>query len=273
MKLWSSIAFSITAFMAVIVLSLTTLVKINILKSDAAAIPVYSSTPDKRVIFNENSYNDAKTNLKLLGIELSTGSDVKYGQMTYTSPMGDDNDLLKGAKVLQEEFLKYSKNTISLSGLKKIYLVKNLSVNGQYRSGKPDPMLEDALYFDVSNKYLSSEDGSYMRRTYHHEFKHLIDYNLYNNYQGDSDNWDKCNTANFRYGNGGSSMYNNADFAHSVHPVTGFINGYSTSGIEEDRAEVYAEIMTNPENLQSLANNDANILCKVSQTQNLQKLL
>lgn len=273
MKWWKSVAFSILSLVAVILVSIATLVKTNVISLDVASSPVFASPNTFVNSVSDTSYEDAVKSLDQLGIELSTTPSVLTGRFSYTSPEHNSVDLLKGAKMLSEEFSKYSNQTIKATGLKKIYLVKDLSVNGQPRSGMPDPTLEDALYFDISSTYITSENSAYMRRTFHHEFKHLIDYNIYGSYQGDSSNWTSCNLAGVLYGNGGSAMYNNPEFAHSIHPQDGFVNGYATSGIEEDRAEVYAELMTTPEELQNIANKDSQVACKVAATRQLQRQL
>lgn len=175
--------------------------------------------------------------------------------------------------MLSEEFVKYDSNTIKATGLKKIYLVTNLAVNGQLRSGMPEPVLQDALYFDVSKIYINSEDGQYIRRTFHHELKHLIDYNKFGNYTGDKANWLSCNDDSFRYGAGGGAMYADPKYAHSEHPITGFVDGYATSAIEEDRAEVYAMFMTTPEKLQTIADKDSSVACKLASVKESLSLL
>lgn len=273
MKWWKSIAFSVITLIAVCAVSVFGLVKTNVIYLDAAASPVFASPVTSVNAFNDNSYIFAVSDLAKKGIVLSNQPTVTTGRFNYTVTATNDSDLLKGSQMLNEEFAKYSTETIKKAGLKKIYLVKDLSVNGQLRSGMPDPILEDALYFDISNRYISSEDGAYIRRTFHHEFKHLIDYNLHGSYTASDPAWESCNTSSFRYGSGGSSMYSDPEYAHKSHPETGFINGYATSGIDEDKAEVYANIMTNPEYLQNLANLDSALSCKVSATQQMQRQL
>ena len=61
-------------------------------------------------------------------------------------------------------------------------------------------------------------------------------------------------------------MYDDVNFAHKEHPTYGFVDGYATSGVAEDKAEVFARFMTDPAGLQKLADKDAGISCKLSQT-------
>jgi len=267
MKRWISGLLSVSTLIAVLVVSLFAIVSSNITLSDAAASPVYASSSISDIAYTKTSYQDAKKQLQAIGIELDTTSAINLAYASWTSPSQDSQEVLKASRLVQEEWQKYSATTIQKTGLKKIYLVKDLAVNGQLRSGMPEPMLEDALYFDVSETYVNSEEGAYMRRTLHHEFKHLIDYNLFGTYDGNVALWDTCNAGGVSYGNGGGSMYNDPEYAHAVHPKAGFINGYATSGVEEDQAEVYAAFMTSPEALQKLASNDTSLTCKVTLTQ------
>ena len=266
MKRWISVFLSVTSLIAVTTVAMFAVATSKISFLGAAATPVYTASPSSDTAYTKDDYQDAKNQLQKQGIELSTTSSMQLSYASWTSPLQDSTDVLKAANLLKEEWLKYSATTIQKAGLKKIYLVKDLAVNGQYRSGMPEPIYEDALYFDVSSTYLNSEDGMYMRRTLHHEFKHLTDYNLYGSYDGDAKAWTSCNVTGISYGNGGGSMYNDPEYAHAVHPKTGFINGYATSAVEEDRAEVYAQLMTSPEKLQLLVGNDLAVGCKVNAT-------
>jgi Putative zinc-binding metallo-peptidase len=184
----------------------------------------------------------------------------------------DQGDIDEFNRIFNAEWAKYPESVLDTSGLKKVYLVKNLTVDGQTRAAMPEPISEDALYFDISKHYLSSENGDYIRRVIHHEFAHLIIYNIHGDYQGDSA-WSRCNTSNISYGSGGASMYQNPEYAHAIHPVEGFINGYATSGIEEDRAEVFAYLMVEGSQLDSLSADDEKLSCKVELTKQLVRSL
>ena len=266
MKRWISGLLSVSSLIAVTAVSMFAIASSKVSLADAASSPVYSTSPITDIAYTKTSYQDAKKQLQGLGIELSTTSTMNLSYASWTSAAQNSDEVLKAAVLLQQEWLKYDSNTAQKTGIKKIYLVKDLAVNGQYRSGMPEPIYEDALYFDVSNAYLNSEDGAYMRRTLHHEYKHLIDYNIYGSYDGNAKVWNTCNATGVSYGNGGGAMYSDPEYAHAVHPKTGFVNGYATSAVEEDMAEVYAALMTSPEKLQQLASRDSVVECKVNAT-------
>ena len=272
MKWWKSFILALGVFTSVVAVSLFSLVGLNVVSLDAASVPVYPSS-NSSVVAVSQDFELSKKSLADNGIVLSVEPRVVLGYASWITPAQQDKDVIAAASVLAEEWVKYDLTFIQNTGIKKIYLVRNLSVNGQARSGMPEPVLEDALYFDVANNYLTSENGQYMRRTFHHEFRHLIDYNLYGTYSPANSLWQKCNAPSFKYGSGGAAMYNDPEYAHKSHPVSGFVNGYATSGIDEDRAEVYALFMTNPEKLQSMAIDDSSLACKVTLVQSTQSLL
>ena len=62
----------------------------------------------------------------------------------------------------------------------------------------------------------------------------------------DWSDWIKLNTKDFRYGAGGEIAYTDfyTDYYAASHPHKGFINLYSMTGDEEDRAEIIAYMMS-----------------------------
>jgi hypothetical protein len=269
MKRWISILSAVTSFAAVVIVSMYSLVVGSVQFTDASASPVYATDTVSVATTTSYSFEEAKTTLKDLGVELLSRPTISFGYASMTASDENAASTKIAAKMLAEEYSKYTPSYIKSTGLKKIYLVQNLAVHGQERGGMPEPIFEDALYFDVSSMYVQSEDGNYLRRTYHHEYKHLIDYNLFGSYQGDKAAWLTCNATATTYGNGGGSMYADASYAHEYHPEDGFITGYATSAIEEDMAETYAHFMTSPDKLQQAAAQDAALQCKVNLTKDL----
>ena len=147
---------------------------------------------------------------------------------------GSDEKQLKAfAQVFIEEWSKYRVDWVKMSELRKVFFVKNLAVIRQNRAAMPDAVA-DALYYDIS--YISDPD--YCREVIHHEFFHIIDTNLYG-WGPAYTKWRALNVAGFVYGKGGASAYGKPG-VHKEHPSTGFVNGYSTYGPAEDRAEIYA---------------------------------
>lgn len=237
------------------------LVNLNVAGISAASEPLISrSTASSSVLTNNDSLvylKDIEFSANPLGIPLG---------VTLQKTDSFSDQYLLARSIISNELIKYDRTELAGSGLKKIYLVLNLNVQGQYRSGMPEPIHEDALYFDIQSKYLQSEDGNYYKRVVHHELAHLTYFNLYHSY-GSYPAWTKCQP-NARYGDGGGSMYANPDYAHKMHPSVGFINGYATSAPEEDIAEVWAFYMVDRQLIYDYAKNDPILDCKVNLIRN-----
>jgi hypothetical protein len=165
----------------------------------------------------------------------------RYAKWDYLTDK-DTTELKAFAVVFREEWSKYPVSWIRATGIRRIIIVKNLIVTEQKRAAMPD-YGENALYLDIS---FNGPGGFYMRHVIHHEFFHLVDYFLNRSKYGHDPEWEKLNPKGFRYGKGGETAYTDkatAEFAAKRHPTDGFVNGYSTLSIMEDKAEIYASLM------------------------------
>jgi len=264
MKRWVSLLLATTMLLIVSAISLFAVVESKVIRFNSYSSPV-SAQQSVTNLNTPASQPIARTN----SVDVSYNPSLVLSFASWSSADIASKDAKRAYEVISEELAKYSHETLNAIGLKKVYLVNNLYVDGTYRSGMPEGQFEDALYFDISAKYFTSENGDYMRRTIHHELRHLADFNLYKSFRPTDTNWTNCNVASTSYGNGGAAMYKNVDFAHAKHPKTGFITGYATSGIDEDRAEVFAYFMTDRSYLHHQAQNDASLNCKIVQTEQL----
>ena len=142
------------------------------------------------------------------------------------------------ADMLVEEFSLYPKALIQRTRLRSIVLCDGLSFAGQRRNAVPD-FEHDMLYLDVVR---GKADEDYLRRVMHHEFFHIIDYRddglLYRD-----DSWAALNSKDFNYGAGGRNVQDMPSTSVLTSKYTGFLNHYSTTGVEEDKAEVFANLM------------------------------
>ena len=100
-----------------------------------------------------------------------------------------------------------------------------------------------------------------MRKSVHHELYHMIDY--FDDGQWDIDPaWEGLNAHGFKYGKGGLSVENDSPLHIADFSVPGFFNAYSRSGLAEDKAEVFAKLMTKPIFLEARAAFDAILSAK-----------
>lgn len=141
-------------------------------------------------------------------------------------------------QLFSEEVGKYPSALIKLAGLKQVALVKELAYQGQMRAALPD-FVKEILYLDV---YRGQLRDLYQRHVVHHEFYHLLEEQVQGNVYYKDPTWAAFNPAAFSYGSGGVNAQSGPQYA-LVHPQTGFINLYSMSGLEEDKAEVFAALM------------------------------
>lgn len=176
---------------------------------------------------------------------------VKEANLTALKTYGD---------LFIDEWAKYPVDWVAASKLKNIALVTNFAVSGTNRAAAPDPS-GLTMYYDVTYS------GLYAREVLHHEYNHLFTYTETGSYAPSDPAWTSYNTAGFVYGNGGASCYapNNSCLT-GAHPIPGFVSGYASSAIEEDKAETYAYLMTSDyyHNVKTWIASDQNLSKKVS---------
>lgn len=185
---------------------------------------------------------------------LSLENDPPYGTWEKLAESDITNLRVTGTYVT-DEFLKYPKDLVIKSGLKKIAFVKNLKNSPNYVSAFPSPALK-AMVYD-SNSLTSRIDG---RRVVSHEYMHYLDYSLRGSFYYLDNVWSACNPSGFSYGNGGKTAYDEPNFYPTFHPESGFISNYAKYGIEEDRAELFSYLMEDASMVRGLG--DTRIDCK-----------
>jgi hypothetical protein len=134
----------------------------------------------------------------------------------------------------------YPREFFTRVGLKYIVLTKDLRVANQLRKAMPEPSTGSLHYSD--NNDLNCEAG--MESRVHHEFYHFIEGKIKGNMYFADPAWARMNARNFRYGSGGATAYGPNGFQNLGHPGNGFISAYARYGLEEDKAEVFAWMMT-----------------------------
>lgn len=137
--------------------------------------------------------------------------------------------------LLLTEWRYYPKPLIRRSRLRRLVLCSGLAWGGQRRQAVPD-FAGNALYLDVSHR-----SEAYLRHVLHHEFFHVIDYADDGQVYRDA-SWLKLNPPSFRYGRGGQFV-RQSSAAACTHPRAGFLNAYQMSGVEEDKAELFAYLL------------------------------
>ncbi len=161
-------------------------------------------------------------------------------------------------KLLFKEVNRYPISLIRSSKIVRIVLCEDLMFDGQRRNAIPD-FEHDVLYLDVKR---GDYNRQYQRKVFHHEFFHLIDYKDDGSVYGD-DAWSAMNPLEFHYGTGGRNAQDNASTSVLTNRFPGFLNHYSTTGVEEDKAEMFANMMVVPKHVETRALEDPVIKAKL----------
>ena len=216
-----------------------------------------SKNSSKNLVINYEEINETGPvyQKQISEIEHKYNIDLEYKNPPNSSYSGsnfvvlspnDEPELAKYVAIFYKEFNKYPQDFIKNINLRGVAFVKNLSVDGQYRAAEPD-FTNEVLFYDI---YLGNDIEEYQKETINHEFYHMIEEEI--NGDGYYENltwvsyedltWASFNDPNFKYGSGGALAYDDPEYAKKV-PETGFISVYSTYDLEEDKAEVFTNLM------------------------------
>jgi hypothetical protein len=145
------------------------------------------------------------------------------------------------AKLFATEFSLYPPELVRKTGLKRVVFCAELHFADQRRTAIPD-FEHSSLYLDIER---AAGDTVYVLKVLHHEYYHMIDYADDRLVYEDRE-WAALNAADFRYGTGGRSVQDQSDTSVLTDRYPGFLNHYSTTGVEEDKAELFANLMVDP---------------------------
>jgi hypothetical protein len=162
-------------------------------------------------------------------------------------------------RLFAQEFAIYPPNVIRRAQLERVVLCKDLSYGGQLRGAIPD--------FESNTLYLDAVRGiwnpTYVRKVIHHDFFHMIDYRDDGSLYADKE-WERLNPAGFHYGTGGANAQDDPMSSVLTDRTPGFLNSYSKTGVEEDMAEMFANLVVEPQYLERRAANDRVVRAKVA---------
>ena len=165
-------------------------------------------------------------------------------------------ELRRYASLFAAEFELYPLELIRDVGLKRVVFCKRLNLGGQPRAAVPDFRL-GVLYVDINPREYYP---IYLRQVLHHEFYHMIDFRQ----DGLRDEtWAALNQPGFKYGSGGGSAQTFQTTAWATREYPGFLNHYSTTAVEEDKAEIFSNLMVVPKYVERRAEADRILSSKV----------
>lgn len=144
----------------------------------------------------------------------------------------------------------YPPDFVYKTGLKTIVLIDKLHYKSQARKAVP-VFATGTLYLDPAPEIIA-----YLQDVFHHEYFHMIDtkmaqLKLTGAHVSSSGKvvdktWEALNVADFQYGSGGSKNRQPEGFINSNVVQRGFLNTYSMTAVEEDKAEIYAGLIRHP---------------------------
>jgi len=166
--------------------------------------------------------------------------------------------------LLEQEWNRYPVELIKRTRLKRIVICKDLAYEKQLRAAVPD-LQHDTLYLDALR---GRNSDIYVRNVIHHEFYHIIDLRDDGQLYKD-DNWSTLNPPGFTYGTGGRNAQTDGTMSLTTTLFPGFLTKYSTTGVEEDKAETFANMMTDPAGSALRAASDPVIAAKIGMMKQL----
>lgn len=183
---------------------------------------------------------------KKYGIEVKIGpfktSDFfkrKLGAKWNSTTAADKKRIMAFVAVFIREWNKYPVDFIGRSGLKSVALAKGLNYAGFTVGGLAD-LLGTTLVMNIDY----ADDDETEAYLLHHELFHYIDVARMGLDFSKDPEWKKLNPAKFSYLGSGVAMLRKTADLQALHPREGFITLYSTSAVEEDKAEVFAYIFS-----------------------------
>ncbi len=209
------------------------------------------------VLFEQTKAQYAKN----LGIELVADFETypvsdSGGAISARNAGGKNADMV--LYFLRKEFAKYPPELVRLSGLKRIVFCRDLQATGQRIAGVA---LEKnaTIYMDASTEI---GDEAHRRRTLHHEFFHFLDFAMHADRDiRDNPEWVAANAPNVSYG---GTATNKPVPNWASHPAAGFVSGYAMKAVPEDRAELFAGMMTNNLTVRLLLQKDSFLAAKLA---------
>jgi len=156
--------------------------------------------------------------------------------------------------VVRAELARYEERFIAATRLKRVLFCEGLR-EGDIRVPSL-PNYERSLLLDPDT------DATFLRRLVHHEVFHFADY-ADDGELGRDAAWERLNDGWFSYGFGGRFL-RDGDASQFAEDRAGFVSKYATSALEEDKAEVFSFMMTEPRRLRQLAARDAIVAGKIA---------
>jgi hypothetical protein len=201
-------------------------------------------------------------------VELTEPLVVQAGGGVITCEPSPFDDALDAAVRIQREFKDYPKQLFERARCNRIVLCTKLAYAGQLRAAIPD-WEHNTLYIDTQR---GAKSPGYPEHVLHHEFFHLIDHADDGDVYNDT-TWNALNPIGFRYGNGGVNAQTTRNTGALTNSIPGFLTHYATTGVEEDKAELFAFSITHKDYIAIRIRTDTTLAAKLTRLQAILKNL
>lgn len=175
-----------------------------------------------------------------------------------TGAKASRRELKKYVPVFVEEFSRYPAAAVQKTGMLKIVLCRNLAFAGEKRASIPD-YDHTVMYYDAARAAYSP---TYQRATVHHEFFHMIDWKDDKRVYRDR-GWSSLNPSSFSYGRQHVRDVDKSLWGRLDETLEGFLNRYSMTGVQEDKAEIFCYMIFKPEMMALRARTDSVLADKI----------
>ncbi len=165
-------------------------------------------------------------------------------------------DLARYTPLFVKEWSLYPVSLMAKARVRRIVIGSNIRMDGQPRAAVPASD-DDTLYYDAT---LGAKVPHYQRIVLHHEFFHLIDDR--SGWMRRDPDWAALNLHDFHYGSGGDKMREHGS-GELTDKIPGFLTPYGTSAVEEDKAELFAHLVVDPEFVKKRAAADPVVASKI----------
>lgn len=178
--------------------------------------------------------------------------ELGHGVITARPPTAEK--LAKAERILANELSRYPAGFLQKAQLRRVLFCEDLEENERPIPSLPNHSSTLLLDVDAGEAFLS--------RLVHHEVFHFVDYADDLVVVRDP-SWERLNPPEFRYEGGGRAVRDPSATAPGSGPK-GFITGYATAALEEDKAEIFSWLMTDKAILAERCRDDSVLRAKVN---------
>jgi len=202
-------------------------------------LAVFSHAARQEAEATARALGDLRALLNAAGCSLDCAThEIAYG--LYTIKPATDEQLVRTALWLRTELRLYGVDCLPRFGLRQMSLCSGLEVEGEQRGFHVAYESERML---ISTDVVESNE-LFATRALHHELSHIMEGRMGRGRYEDPE-WNATNVHGMEYGEGG---HLDRDPWHSIYDIRlrGVLTEYSRASNAEDKAEVFATMMTRP---------------------------